>query len=72
VLLDLMMPDMDGYQTIRKIRQEKELKSLPVFIVTAKAMKGDREECLRHGATDYISKPVSPEKLEKLMSIWMD
>jgi CheY-like chemotaxis protein len=72
VLLDLMMPDMDGYQTIQKIRQEKELKSLPVFIVTAKAMKGDREECLRHGATDYISKPVSPEKLEKLMSIWMD
>ena len=71
VLLDLMMPDMDGFETIKRIRHDLNLMSLPVFIVTAKAMKGDREECLKHGATDYISKPISPEKLEELMSIWM-
>ena len=71
VLLDLMMPEMDGFETIKKIRQDPAKRSLPVFIVTAKAMKGDREECLLHGATDYISKPISSEKLEKLMSIWM-
>jgi len=71
VLLDLMMPEMDGFETIDRIRHDLNMTSLPVFIVTAKAMKGDREECLMHGATDYISKPVSPEKLEQLMSIWM-
>lgn len=71
VLLDLMMPEMDGFETIKKIRENADLRSLPVFIVTAKAMKGDREECLRHGATEYISKPISPEKLEMLMSIWL-
>lgn len=71
VLLDLMMPEMDGFETINRIRHDLNMTSLPVFIVTAKAMKGDREECLIHGATDYISKPVSPEKLDQLMSIWM-
>ena len=71
VLLDLMMPEMDGFETLNRIRHDLKMTSLPVFIVTAKAMKGDREECLKHGATDYISKPVSPEKLERLMSIWM-
>lgn len=71
VLLDLMMPEMDGFETIEKIRQDPAIKNLPVFIVTAKAMKGDREECLKHGATDYISKPVSPEKIEALLSIWI-
>lgn len=71
VLLDLMMPEMDGFETIKKIRENKDLQSLPVFIVTAKAMKGDREECLQHGATEYISKPISPENLELLMSIWL-
>jgi len=71
VLLDLMMPEMDGFETIKRIRHNLNLMSLPVFIVTAKAMKGDREECLKHGATDYISKPISPEKLEQLMKIWM-
>lgn len=71
VLLDLMMPEMDGFETIKIIREDLKMTSLPVFIVTAKAMKGDREECLKHGATDYISKPVSPEKLEQLMSIWL-
>ncbi|WP_340103481.1 response regulator [Rhodohalobacter sp. 8-1] len=70
VLLDLMMPEMDGFETIEKIRQNPSMRDLPVFIVTAKAMKGDREECLKHGATDYISKPISPEKLETLLSIW--
>lgn len=71
VLLDLMMPGMDGFETIKRIRHDLKMASLPVFIVTAKAMKGDREECLKHGATDYISKPVSHEKLERLMSIWL-
>jgi len=71
VLLDLMMPEMDGFETIKRIRHDLKMTSLPVVIVTAKAMKGDREECLRHGATDYISKPVSPEKLEELISVWM-
>jgi len=71
VLLDLMMPEMDGFETLKRIRHDLKMTYLPVFIVTAKAMKGDREECLKHGASDYISKPVSPEKLERLMSIWM-
>lgn len=70
VLLDLMMPEMDGFETIKKIRQDPAMSNLPVIIVTAKAMKGDREECLTHGVTDYISKPISPERLETLMSIW--
>lgn len=70
VLLDLMMPEMDGFEAIKKIRQDPDMKDLPVFIITAKAMKGDREECLKHGATDYISKPVSSKKLETLISIW--
>lgn len=71
VLLDLMMPEMDGFETIKKIRETPGRRSLPVFIVTAKAMSGDREECLQQGATEYISKPISPEKLDKLLSIWL-
>ena len=72
VLMDIMMPVMDGYETIKQIRENPAMASIPVIAVTARAMKGDREKCLRAGATDYISKPVNLkellEKMEQLVS----
>ena len=63
VLLDVSMPEMDGFETMRAIRKLPQFKSLPIVAVTAKAMKGDREKCLEAGASDYLAKPVSSEQL---------
>jgi CheY-like chemotaxis protein len=71
VLMDIMMPDMDGYETIRKIRENHESSMLPILALTAKAMKGDREKCLDAGASDYIAKPVNTDQLLSLMRVWL-
>jgi CheY-like chemotaxis protein len=69
VLMDMMMPEMDGYDTIRAIRARAEHRSLPIIAVTAKAYKGDREKCLEAGATDYASKPVDPDQIAAMLRV---
>ncbi|MDR3009232.1 MAG: response regulator [Sphingobacterium sp.] len=71
VLMDIMMPVMDGYEAIEKIRANKKFANLPIIAVTAKAMKGDREKTIAVGANDYISKPVDVDKLISLMRVWL-
>jgi CheY-like chemotaxis protein len=71
VLMDIMMPEMDGYTTIREIRKQPEFKSLPILALTAKAMKGDREKCIEAGASDYIAKPVHTDQLLSLLRQWL-
>jgi CheY-like chemotaxis protein len=71
VLMDIMMPEMDGFETMRQIRQDSSFRNLPILALTAKAMKGDREKCLDAGASDYIAKPVNTEQLLSLMRVWL-
>jgi len=71
VLMDIMMPEMDGYETIQIIRKEPRNKALPIIAVTAKAMIGDRQKCLSSGASDYITKPVKTDQLLSLMRVWL-
>lgn len=69
VLMDMMMPDMDGYEAITKMKNHSEMKGMPVIAVTAQAMVGDRERCLNAGAVGYISKPVNVDELVKQLKI---
>ncbi|MDB5000301.1 MAG: response regulator, partial [Mucilaginibacter sp.] len=71
VLMDIMMPEMDGYETIQMIRKEPKHKNLPIIAVTAKAMIGDRQKCISSGASDYITKPVKTDQLLSLMRVWL-
>ncbi len=71
VIMDIMMPEMDGYETMMEIRKDKKHQSLPIIALTAKAMKGDRMKCIEAGASDYLAKPVDMEKMISLMRVWL-
>lgn len=71
ILLDMMMPDMDGYEALARLRQSVRYRHLPVIAVTAQAMTGDRERCLAAGADNYLSKPVDTEALQKVLAQYL-
>jgi len=71
ILMDIMMPEMDGYEAILKIKEQPQYQKLPIIALTAKAMKGDKTKCLEAGASDYLAKPVDTEKLISLMRVWL-
>jgi CheY-like chemotaxis protein len=72
VLMDIMMPEMDGYETIRRIRADNRIGDMPIIALTAKAMKGDREACIAAGASEYVSKPVDVDQLTSLLKLWLN
>jgi CheY-like chemotaxis protein len=71
VLMDIMMPEMDGYETMQVIRRNDSFRRMPIIALTAKAMKGDREKCLEAGASEYLAKPVNTEQLLSTLRMWL-
>ncbi len=71
VLMDMMMPIMDGYEAIKRVRNNAKYKDLPIIALTAKAMKHDKEKCIEAGASDYISKPVDIRRLISILKVWI-
>ena len=71
ILMDMMMPVMDGYETMRRIRAQPQLEQLPIIALTAKAMQEDRHKCIAAGASDYMAKPIEPDRLLSLMRVWL-
>jgi CheY-like chemotaxis protein len=71
VIVDIKMPEMDGYETMNQIREIRESKSFPIIALTAKAMKGDREKCIEAGASDYVSKPANTDRLLSLLRVFL-
>jgi CheY-like chemotaxis protein len=69
--MDIMMPEMDGYEAMRQIKSQKKYQSIPVIALTAKAMNNDKQKCIEAGANDYIAKPIDVERLLSLMRVWM-
>jgi CheY-like chemotaxis protein len=72
ILMDIMMPQMDGFDTMRRIRKMRRFAKLPIIALTAKAMKGDREQCIEAGASDYMAKPVDMDQLVEMLRIWLN
>lgn len=71
ILMDMMMPEMDGYEAMTRIRQMDKFRKLPIIALTAKAMKEDRSKCIEAGASDYVKKPIQSDQLLSLMRVWL-